>query len=162
MSTKDTLLDHAERLMRHHGAGGASFCELAKAAGIKSASVHYHFPTKDDLIAAAIARYSDRILSELGPADDPTDTPRDRISRLTDNYVARLAEDGAGCLCAVLSAAPSALGPLAQGALHQHYDRHIAWVGAAIARLQGALGLAAAIGRPDILEQAEADILSGI
>ncbi|WP_345191535.1 TetR/AcrR family transcriptional regulator, partial [Gluconacetobacter tumulicola] len=36
-----------------------SFREIAKAVGIKNASMHYHFPTKGDLGAALARRYTE-------------------------------------------------------------------------------------------------------
>lgn len=34
------------KMMQTRGYNGLSFRELAKEVGIKSASIHYHFPTK--------------------------------------------------------------------------------------------------------------------
>ena len=40
-----------------HGYSGLNFRHLAEVVGIKSASIHYHFPTKADLGAAVAKRY---------------------------------------------------------------------------------------------------------
>ncbi len=48
----DRLLDLAEARMRDVGYRGSSFRELAAEIGIKSASVHHHFPTKAGMTAA--------------------------------------------------------------------------------------------------------------
>jgi len=55
------IMDAAERRMRRGGFSGFSFRELAEDVGIKSASVHYHFPTKETLAAAVIRRYRERV-----------------------------------------------------------------------------------------------------
>ena len=39
---------------------GFSFRELAADVGVKSSSVHYHFPTKEALAAAVIRRWAER------------------------------------------------------------------------------------------------------
>jgi TetR/AcrR family transcriptional repressor of nem operon len=49
---KTAIMDAAERRMQLGGFGGFSFREIAADVGIKSSSVHYHFPTKEDLAAA--------------------------------------------------------------------------------------------------------------
>ena len=57
---RSAILDVAERRIRAHGYNGFSFREIADEIGIKSASVHYHFPTKADLAAAVAKRYRER------------------------------------------------------------------------------------------------------
>ena len=52
-------MDAAERRMQLGGFGGFSFREIAADVGIKSSSVHYHFPTKEDLAAAVIRRWAE-------------------------------------------------------------------------------------------------------
>jgi AcrR family transcriptional regulator len=44
--TAERLMDLAEAHMRNGGYAGFSFRDLAAELGIKSASVHHHFPTK--------------------------------------------------------------------------------------------------------------------
>jgi TetR/AcrR family transcriptional regulator, transcriptional repressor for nem operon len=55
------IMDAAERRMRTGGFTGFSFREIATDVGIKSSTVHYHFPTKENLAAAVIRRYTDRV-----------------------------------------------------------------------------------------------------
>jgi AcrR family transcriptional regulator len=45
--------------MQQGGFGGFSFREIAAGVGIKSSSVHYHFPTKEDLAASVIRRWAE-------------------------------------------------------------------------------------------------------
>jgi AcrR family transcriptional regulator len=66
----EEILDVAERMARTGGYNGFSFREIAKAVGIKAASVHYHFPTKDELGAAVARRYTERFLATPGDASD--------------------------------------------------------------------------------------------
>jgi TetR/AcrR family transcriptional regulator, transcriptional repressor for nem operon len=56
-----SIMDAAERRMRTGGFTGFSFREIAADVGIKSSSVHYHFPTKENLAAAVIRRYTDHV-----------------------------------------------------------------------------------------------------
>ncbi len=76
------ILDAAERFARTVGYNGFSFRDIAAEIGIKSASVHYHFPTKGDLGAALARRYADRFFERLGAASDiavPSHTPVERF-----------------------------------------------------------------------------------
>ena len=71
MATRATeILDAAEGFARQTGYNGFSFRDIAAEIGIKSASVHYHFPTKGDLGAALARRYAERFFERLGLASD--------------------------------------------------------------------------------------------
>jgi TetR/AcrR family transcriptional repressor of nem operon len=69
------IMDAAERRMRSGGFNGFSFREIADEVGVKSSSVHYHFPTKQRLAAAVVRRYTDRlgekIDAQLAAGADP-------------------------------------------------------------------------------------------
>src|ERR1700750_2772650 len=62
---KTAIMDAAERRIRLGGFGGFSFREIAADVGVKSSSVHYHFPTKEDLAAAVVRRYEDWVLEQI-------------------------------------------------------------------------------------------------
>jgi TetR/AcrR family transcriptional regulator, transcriptional repressor for nem operon len=70
---KTAIMDAAERRMQAGGFGGFSFREIAEDVGIKSSSVHYHFPTKEDLAAAVIRRWAQRTFDYIDKeiAKDP-------------------------------------------------------------------------------------------
>src|ERR1700744_3605487 len=64
----NAIMDAAELRIRKGGYGAFSFRELAADVGVKSSSVHYHFPTKEDLGAAVIRRYSDWVAGRFAEA----------------------------------------------------------------------------------------------
>jgi TetR/AcrR family transcriptional repressor of nem operon len=63
--TAERLMDLAESHMRNAGYGGFSFRDLAAEIGIKSASVHHHFPTKATMAAAVARRYAGGLAPEV-------------------------------------------------------------------------------------------------
>ena len=76
--TAERLMDLAEAHIRNAGYGGFSFRDLAAEIGIKSASVHHHFPTKATMAAAVARRYGDRFLATV--ARRPNESAGDAIS----------------------------------------------------------------------------------
>jgi TetR/AcrR family transcriptional repressor of nem operon len=100
--TTETIMDAAERMIRAAGYSGFSFREIAAEVGIKSASVHYHFPTKEALAAAVARRYTDRFTRAV---DEERATGRDAVAAWRQVFRRSLAEDGRMCLCGVLGAA---------------------------------------------------------
>ena len=97
-----SILDAAERRMRRGGFNGFSFREIATDVGVKSSSVHYHFPTKEKLAAAVIRRYTEsvsgHIEAEFARLGDAMETWT-RTFRTTVDLPERM------CPCAVLGAA---------------------------------------------------------
>jgi TetR/AcrR family transcriptional regulator, transcriptional repressor for nem operon len=57
LDTRTSILDTAEALTKQKGLGGFSYRDIAHVVGIKTSSIHYHFPTKEDLAAALVERY---------------------------------------------------------------------------------------------------------
>lgn len=56
-TTREAILAAARMRVQAHGYSGLNFRDLAQSVGIKSASIHYHFPSKADLGAAVARRY---------------------------------------------------------------------------------------------------------
>ncbi|MFH8368812.1 TetR/AcrR family transcriptional regulator [Streptomyces sp. NPDC018031] len=56
--TKDRLIEAATAVLRQHGYSGTSARTIAKAAGVNSALVFYHFGGVDPLLLAALDRSS--------------------------------------------------------------------------------------------------------
>lgn len=54
--TREHLLDHAEALFARHGLHGVAIREVARAAKVDSALVHYYFETKQGLFDAVFLR----------------------------------------------------------------------------------------------------------
>jgi TetR/AcrR family transcriptional regulator, transcriptional repressor for nem operon len=95
------IMDAAERRMRIGGFNGFSFREIAVEVGVKSSSVHYHFPTKEKLAAAVIHRYTDEVAEIIDRelADEP-----DPVKVWTRAFRGTLHSDDRMCPCAVLGA----------------------------------------------------------
>ena len=52
--TREQIIDRAFQLMLQRGVNGFSYRDIAEHLGIKNAAVHYHFPSKMDLVRALI------------------------------------------------------------------------------------------------------------
>ena len=63
--TTDQLLDVAQELAQKRGYNAFSYRDLAERVGIRSASIHHHFPAKADLGRALVARYRERFADAL-------------------------------------------------------------------------------------------------
>src|ERR1700758_5362090 len=105
---KTAIMDAAERRMQLGGFGGFSFREIAADVGIKSSSVHYHCPTKEDLAAAVIRRWAEEtskfVEEELQKDPDP-------VRAWTNAFRGTALSEERMCPCTVLGAASQDLPP---------------------------------------------------
>ena len=54
--TKTAILDAAQALIQRGGANAMSYQHISQAIGIRKASIHHHFATKEALLEAVIQR----------------------------------------------------------------------------------------------------------
>lgn len=57
MTTREVIIDKADQFIRNKGYNAFSFKDISNDIGIKTASIHYHFPTKTDLGVATIKEH---------------------------------------------------------------------------------------------------------
>ncbi len=133
----EEILNSAERLARRRGYNGFSFRDLAEEVGIKSASVHYHFPTKANLGAAVAQRYTERFIAGLGDPDDPGAGPRALLERYVDAFRRALVRDRQMCLCGMLGAEVESLPPEVASEVRTFFELNVEWLAAVLSRRAG-------------------------
>lgn len=99
----EEILEVAQDLMQTRGYNGFSYRDIAAAIGIKSASIHYHFPTKGDLGEAVMARYCDRFSQLLEAILTDHDSAKDRLLGYAALFRYTLVERQRLCLCGLLA-----------------------------------------------------------
>jgi AcrR family transcriptional regulator len=91
-ATRDRLVFTAMQLFAEKGYGSTSVADILKAAGANSGSLYHFFPTKQDLLLEALARYRDGIGPMLlEPAWAGVADPIERVFALLAAYRAMLA-----------------------------------------------------------------------
>lgn len=102
--TRTRILDVGEKLLLERGYAGFSYQDIAEAVGIRKASIHHHFPAKEDLGAAIVERARVRVAKGRGPALEDADYARRQLD-VFFKFFERLAEEGTKlCLGGRLSA----------------------------------------------------------
>jgi TetR/AcrR family transcriptional repressor of nem operon len=128
------IIAAAERRMGEGGFHGFSFREIAADVGVKSASVHHHFPTKEDLAVAVVRAYTDAFMEALGDPLDPAQPPRELLARYVDLFRRALLRDRRMCLCGLLAGETAALPPSVGKETRQFFTRNLAWLEAVLKR----------------------------
>jgi len=118
----------AKAVAQAHGYNGLSFREIAKAVGVKSASIHYYFPTKGDLGAALARRYREEAMMLLdGYLAEHLD-PASCLAKYTDAFRMALKRDNRMCLCGIMAAEHDDLPEAVKVEVTAFADDNITWL----------------------------------
>jgi TetR/AcrR family transcriptional regulator, transcriptional repressor for nem operon len=127
-ATVAAILDAAERITQLVGFNGLSFRDVAKVVGIKSASVHYHFPSKAQLGVALVRRYTDRLVGQLQSIDNRKIDPKDAFALYVGGMRATLRQDGKMCLGGILAAEIDAVPGEVRIEVRRFVDLNVHWL----------------------------------
>ncbi|WP_020405376.1 TetR/AcrR family transcriptional regulator [Hahella ganghwensis] len=130
--TVEQIKDLAEDYIRTGGYSSFSFRDIAREVGIKSASVHYHFPTKSDLGVGVARRYIDFFTETLGNPEvgQPDELIRDYILL----YYQSMIHSDKMCLCTVLSVERETLTEELREEVRAFFELNLGWLGRVSAR----------------------------
>jgi TetR/AcrR family transcriptional repressor of nem operon len=164
---KTAIMDAAERRIQLGGFGGFSYREIATQVGIKSSSVHYHFPTKEDLAAAVIRRWTEETAKHI---DKELEKDPDPVRVWTSAFRGTAVSEGHICPCTVLGAGSQDLPPQVAGevkgffkmCLEKLIEQGMSEGNAArfLSTITGALVVANALGDTAAYDNATSDLLS--
>jgi TetR/AcrR family transcriptional repressor of nem operon len=76
---KAEILELATELIQTKGYSAFSYQDLSDRLGIRKASIHHHYPTKEDLGKAVLAHYMERAKKNLQVVAQTSDDPWQRL-----------------------------------------------------------------------------------
>ena len=133
MDTRTALLDAAEQVGRARGFDGFSYADLAKAVGIRKASIHHHFPTKGDLALALVQRYRSDFFERLAHIETRYDRAGDRLRAYVQLYRDALSQGEKTCLCVAFGVAPDSIPAPVGLEIRQFHSESLEWLEALFA-----------------------------
>jgi len=127
--TARKIADTFQDMVMQRGFNAVSYGDIAKELGIRTASIHYHFPTKADLGATVLTRYRDNFKNawEDVDADDPQSYVRAYNSFMAPIRPVRDME-GVSCLFGVLGATHKTLCTNIQDILSDFFVEQEVWL----------------------------------
>jgi TetR/AcrR family transcriptional regulator, transcriptional repressor for nem operon len=167
IDTRETILAAARVAATAHGYSGLSFRELAKEVGIKSASIHYHFPTKGDLAAALARQYTDVARDDLQTILDAGVDPSACFKRYVALFRKALENGNRMCLCGILAAGYDDIPKEVRAEVVAFADLNVEWITKVLGRVKGskaqakeqwAQAIYAAIGGAQLAARSRGDI----
>ena len=127
MSTRSDLLTSAEVLLRTKGYAAFSYADLADDIGIKKASIHHHFPTKEGLAIAIVESYLFRFKKQLDAINDEHVSVVDRLNAFALMF-AHSSLNGMLPLCGALAAELMALPESLKEMTQEFFEIHLTWL----------------------------------
>ncbi|MBC3199603.1 TetR/AcrR family transcriptional regulator [Pseudomonas poae] len=127
MSTRSDLLTSAEILLRTKGYAAFSYADLADEIGIKKASIHHHFPTKEGMAIAIVESYLFRFRKQLEAINDENDGVVDRLKAFAVMF-AHSSDNGMLPLCGALAAELLALPESLKAMTKDFFEIHLTWL----------------------------------
>lgn len=124
------ILTVAEELTQTRGYNAFSYRDIAELVGIKTASIHYYFPTKADLGIAVVKKHLDSLGEAVRPLiDDKKLTAQEKLGLFIDGIVAKTYLDNKRmCLGGILASDVLTLPEAIQKEVQHFFMRIEGWL----------------------------------
>lgn len=175
--TRSVILEASKELLQSRGYSGFSYADISERVGIRKASIHHHFRTKEKLGLALLENYHTETLRQLNELDKLKVS--DKLNAFFESYYEIIRRNDLICPAGILEAEYNILSEAMQQKLRAMVDDMLQWLSstleegrrhkqltfdgaeekqavAIIASLQGGLQIARALGRhnfDNIIEQ---------
>lgn len=127
IDTRTALLTEAETLVRTLGYAAFSYGDLSERVGIRKASIHHHFATKEVLGNALIENYLERFRTQLAELTASGGGAAKQLRAYGDFFSVSLAE-GQMPLCGALAADAAYLPASMQKRVKAFFELHVDWL----------------------------------
>ncbi len=125
--TATKILDVAQEMVRSRGYSAFSYADVAAAVGIRKASIHYHFPSKDKLASSLVQRYRQNMSRDCNWIATSSKLLDIQLMQFTGLYRNGLDKNQI-CLCAMLSADFAILPVETQAEIRLFFQETQAWL----------------------------------
>ena len=125
--TKTKILDVAQDLIQRRGINGMSFKDLSEVIGIRRASIHHHYETKEKLLLAVFDRYQDEYLGNINQILSSDRSPKQKLTHYMALFYSALEDDPPQklCLCGILAAEIDSIGTEAANLVREYCETHV-------------------------------------
>lgn len=130
-ATAGKILDVAELYMQTRGCNDFSYRDIQNEVGIKTSSIHYYFPTKQDLVVQLIERYAQRFSEYLSEVVSTQSEGLQRVETIGGVY-SSLLRDGKFCMYGMLASDTLTLSDETNDKVCEFFDGLESWLAEAI------------------------------
>ncbi|MFD1774042.1 TetR/AcrR family transcriptional regulator [Paenibacillus rhizophilus] len=129
MNRSEHIINVANRLILEKGYSAFSYADVAAEIGIQKASIHYHFPSKANLVQNVVGRYRQEVRANLSMLNSLTDDPREKLEQYLSYWESCLRSRAMDiCLCALLASEIPILPEEVIGEIREHFRDLTDWL----------------------------------
>jgi TetR/AcrR family transcriptional regulator, transcriptional repressor for nem operon len=126
-TVRDQLIENALTLMMTRGYNGFSYRDLSERVGVKTSSIHYYFPKKEDLALEAVNEYSNSVLSSVRGIDASL-APERKLERYAKLFGTVMGNGDQICLCGMLASDIESLPDEVREAVQAFFKANESWL----------------------------------
>lgn len=127
-NAKKEVLKAAYELIKTKGFNGFSFKDISEIVGIRTSSIHYYFPTKNDLAKAILELHRAYVFEQLGAIAASGEDTKGRLRTYADLYYEMSVDGAYMCPVAMLSAERDSLSETTVEQLTGYFDDQRMWL----------------------------------
>ncbi|WP_342042844.1 TetR/AcrR family transcriptional regulator [Bacillus sp. OTU2372] len=127
-NTLQNIMDIGQKLVQERGYNGFSYADIAEAIGIRKASIHYHFPSKKDLVQAVVLRYRKDFMERLHKIDFQSQDTNEKINGFFGMYRETLENKNKLCLCTMMAAEINSFPEEIRNQINLFFSENESWV----------------------------------
>lgn len=119
----------AQSLLATRGYNGFSYADISETVRISKASIHFHFPSKAELVQTVLRRYREQGRQGLAALEKQVTDPLARLHAYT-GYWETCIRDGTSpfCICAMLGSELSSIPAPVADEVRGHFRDLAAWL----------------------------------
>lgn len=126
-NTAQQILDVAQDMVRNRGYSAFSYADISEQIGIRKASIHYHFPSKEELVRKLVQHYREALSRKCDRIAQSLASPQQQLMQFVNLYRDGL-KQGQICLCAMLTADFAVLPQAVQEEVRAFFHQTEAWL----------------------------------
>lgn len=126
--TAEKIRDAAHNLIASKGYAGFSYADVADVVGIRKASIHHHFPTKVDLVVAALKEHRSQLMAATSGLNEGISDPLQRLKLYVQHWEGCIRSNNRPiCIAALLGAELPGLPQEIRSEVEAHYKDLSGW-----------------------------------
>lgn len=127
-STREKILFHALSLLKKRGYYGWSYDHISKEVKIKKASIHYYFPSKEDLVTEVLKAYIEDFYAQLHKISSVEGLNIEKLQKLFLLFQTICESKEEICLCTLMASDHFTLSSEGKQILEKFYIRLKKWI----------------------------------
>ena len=136
MTTREQILDLAQEMVQKRGFYAFSFRDIAEQVGIKTASIHYYYPTKSDLGKALVRRIVEDSARARAEIEARETHSMNRLRRFAELFLGAFGEGDRLCPMCMLAMAQNTVPATVRAGVRQFWTASELWVERVVAEGQ--------------------------